>query len=119
MADIVGGFKVGVTRSGKEVFAVYASHALKDFLRKKHLGFSYSDYFDAYSIFEFLALRSYRNPAGKVEEADLYLELTALIRSVFLFDEDFNKAMVEIGANSSIDIAKHGASLASPEFQNL
>ena len=107
--------RAGVTRSGKLIPYATSSDEISDLLRDfRDPNFSHDDLFDAFAVFDFLALRAIR----RGDDAIFFSQLADGVFDL-LGPENFSEAKARANLRSAFDLRDLGQSLVAVEFSNF
>ncbi len=109
--------KVGKTRSDKDIYVFLSIYT--DANIEAIENFSDDDHFDAFAVFEYLALREKRRTGGNSEWYQLYIEYSDLHERFLLNNDMMQICKSRAKVHSVFDLRDHGKSLVGTAFQDL
>ena len=108
---------VGVTRSGKAIQAPLFSSEPQSKLPAGCASYTVADYFDAYSVFEYLLSRELSHRAADTGACDIYDRMSFGHRSK-LGVSCYQAERLALGLATIFDVLEHGKGLADHIFKD-
>jgi hypothetical protein len=108
---------IGTTSSGKRIYSAYRPDEVEISIDMNFVDFSYADYFEAYCLFEYLSLRTFKKHSSTSVEFLVYLIFIDIIKEHLGHRLEMIKT--EMKLMTVIDVVKLGASFVSIEFKDF
>ncbi len=109
--------KVGKTRTGKHINIYLSDGDIRDSISIAN--FSMDDHFDAFAVYEYLALRSKRRNGEDCHWLKRFSNLAIYHERILLNNKEMEYAAERAAVHGALDLREHGKHLSSKEFQDL